>query len=202
MSNGVLLTSPMHLYGEVKDEDFINSMAQAIDNIMRYRVLMHNGIGILNRLRREIDAGSYSGPIDFTFGGDPQVIASETERLFNGLPESEDEYSKNSVFKNLADLIQKIRNNGFAEEYEGLTDPTTGELNNDFLKFLLPQLPNSANEVGRMLLYKNAMAMDPDEKPTLVSAFDQLLRHPNKDVRRIARDVAVFAYYSTYDVST
>lgn len=202
MSNGVLLTSPMHLYGEVKDEDFINSMAQAIDNIMRYRVLMHNGIGILNRLRREIDAGSYSGPIDFTFGGDPQVIASETERLFNGLPESEDEYSKNSVFKNLADLIQKIRNNGFAEEYEGLTDPTTGELNNDFLKFLLPQLPNSANEVGRMLLYKNAMAMDPDEKPTLVSAFDQLLRHPNKDVRRIARDVAIFAYYSTYDVST
>lgn len=202
MSNGKLIKEPMHLYGEVKDEDVINSMAAAIDNIMRYRVLMHNGVKILNRLKRDIDAGSYNGPIDFTFGGDPQTLASELERLFNGLPESEDEYSKRSIFKNLADLIQKIRSNGFAEEYEGLTDPTTGEINNDFLKFLLPQLPSSANEVGRMLLYKNAMSMDPDEKPALISAFDQLLRHPNKDIRRIARDVAIFAYYSTYDVST
>lgn len=201
MSNGVLITEPMDLYGEVKDEDFVNAMAQAIDNIMRYRVLMHNGVRVLNRFKRSMDAGSYSGPIDFTFGGDPQILASELERLFNGLPESEDEYSKKSIFKNLADLIQKIRNNGFAEEYEGLTDPVTGELTNDFLKFLLPQLPSSTNEVGRMLLYKNSMSMDPDEKPVLIAGFDQLLRHSNKDIRRIARDVAIFAYYSTYDVS-
>ena len=202
MQNDVLMHSPLDLYGEVKDEDYINAMAQAIDDIMRYRVLMHNGVKITNRLRRNVEDGSYSGPIDFTFGGDPQIIASEIERLFNGIPEAEDQYSKNSVFKNLAELIQDIRNNGFDPKYEGLTDPTTGQINNDLLNFLLPQLPGSANEIGRMLLYKNSMAMDPDEKPSLVAAFDQLLRHSNPDVRRVARDVAIFAYYSTYDVST
>lgn len=202
MSNGTLIQEPLDLYGEIKDEDFIKSISQAIDDIMRYRVLMHNGVRTLNRFKRSQDEGSYSGPIDFTFGGDPQILASELERLFNGLKESEDEYSRNSVFKNLADLIRDIQQNGFSEDYEGLTDPNTGEIINDFLKFLLPQLPSSTNEIGRMLLFKNAMSMDPDEKPVLIAGFDQLLRHSNKKIRRIARDVAIYAYYSTYDVNT
>lgn len=202
MSDGVLISKPLDLYGEVKDEDLVKAMAQAIDNIMRYRVLMHNGVKTLNRFKRSMDQGSYSGPIDFTFDGDPQILSSELERLFNGIKDSEDEYSRNSIFKNVANLIRDIRNNGFDEKYEGLTDPNTGEITNDLLKFLLPQLPSSTNEVGRMLLYKNQMSMEPDEKRPLIAAFDQLLRHPNKDIRRIARDVAVYAYYSTYDVSS
>ena len=202
MSNGVLLTSPMYLYGEVKDEDLVNSIAQAIDDIMRFRVLMHNGSRTFNRLKKNIPEESYSGPIDFTFGGDSQLLASELERLFHGNKEAEDEYSKNSVFKNLANLIQDINNDGFNDEYDGLVDPNSGELVNDFLKFLLPQLPGRTDDIGRMLLYKNSMSLDPDEKPVLVAGFDQLLRHPSERIRRIARDVAIFAYYSTYDVST
>ncbi|WP_173431856.1 hypothetical protein [Sharpea azabuensis] len=46
------------------------------------------------------------------------------------------------------------------------------------------------------------MNVDQSEKQVLMSAFDQLLRHPEEKVRNLARDIAFYAYYSTYDTNT
>jgi hypothetical protein len=40
------------------------------------------------------------------------------------------------------------------------------------------------------------------EKQLLTSAFEQLLSHEDLSVRRLARDIARFAYFSTYDQNT
>jgi hypothetical protein len=202
MHNGVRIEKPIMVYKEVKDTDYVEAVAQAIENIIRYRVLMHNGQSILKRIKKDVSPDAFNDVIDFTFGGDPEVAHKELDRLFNGLPDSEDPYSRRSIFKNLANLIQDIREDGFNEEFDGLTDPETGELQNDFLKFLMPQLKGTADDIGRMLLFKNQMSLDPDEKSVLIAGFDQMLRHQNERVRRIARDIAIYAYYSTYDVST
>jgi hypothetical protein len=46
------------------------------------------------------------------------------------------------------------------------------------------------------------MNLAEQQKAILVSAFEQLLSHEDINVRRLARDIARFAYFSSYDQNT
>jgi hypothetical protein len=77
-----------------------------------------------------------------------------------------------------------------------------GEIINEFLAFIFPQAPSQEFPVGRILLAKNQMQVDVQQKSVLRSAFDQLFRSPSLRIRLLAEDLALFAYYSTFDANT
>jgi hypothetical protein len=70
------------------------------------------------------------------------------------------------------------------------------------LLYLNPQPATDKFPIGRILLNESQMNTALDKKDVLMSSFYQLLVHPNKNVRMLARDVAFYAYYSTYDTNT
>jgi hypothetical protein len=52
-----------------------------------------------------------------------------------------------------------------------------------------------------MLFSRFKVGITETEKSQITSSFEFMLTHKNERVRRIARDIAIYAYYSTYDTS-
>ena len=200
---------PVPGYKPVLKQDVVDAMAQAIDNIIRFRVL-------LNTKTRN------SG-INFNMNRDLGEIHKQYRRLLYGYSEdemkdleqqlSEDktltdhdkkiykEHYRNSVFQNLSvikDFVQKNPNNDIVKDLVN----GYGEITNEFLKFIFPQSPSDEFPIGRIVLGKNQMHVDVQQKSLLRSAFDQLFRSPSLRIRMLAEDLALFAYYSTFDSNT
>ena len=87
------------------------------------------------------------------------------------------------------------------EKYAGLVDPE-GRIINELLNYLRPTPATEDNPVPRMLFAKSRINTSVDEKAKLSSSFDFLLNHPNVGIRMLARDIALYAYYSTYDTNS
>ena len=193
-------------YKDVYKQESVAAVSGAIDNIMRYRIL-RNAQGV--RFNSEnFDYTDYAGPIDFTCGNNPQAVSENMKRLLFGDPNGKDQYSKNDLFKNLAQVIDMLEHTAsyknaavakFAAE-SGLLD-IDGKLNNEFLKFLRPQTASAKFPIGRMLLAKSSFGITGQEESNLVSAFNDLLENRNPIIRRLARDLAFYAYYSAYDTN-
>nr|UWD62824.1 MAG: hypothetical protein [Bacteriophage sp.] len=173
---------------------------------MRYRILRN--AQVISPRKGDFDYTDYAGPIDFTCGNDPQAVSENIKRLLFGDPNGKDQYSKNDLFKNLAQVIDMLEHTDsyknpavtkFAIE-SGLLD-IDGKLNNEFLKFLRPQTASAKFPIGRMLLAKSSFGITGQEESTLVSAFNDLLENRNPIIRRLARDLAFYAYYSAYDTN-
>lgn len=193
-------------YKDVYKQESVAAVSEAIDNIMRYRILRN--AQVISPRKGDFDYTDYTGPIDFTCGNDPQAVSENIKRLLFGDPNGKDQYSKNDLFKNLAQVIDMLEHTDsyknpavtkFAIE-SGLLD-IDGKLNNEFLKFLRPQTASAKFPIGRMLLAKSSFGITGQEESTLVSAFNNLLENRNPIIRRLARDLAFYAYYSAYDTN-
>ena len=193
-------------YKDVYKQESVAAVSEAIDNIMRYRILRN--AQVISPRNGDFDYTDYAGPIDFTCGNDPQAVSKNIKRLLFGDPNGKDQYSKNDLFKNLAQVIDMLEHTDlyknpavtkFANE-SGLLD-IDGKLSNEFLKFLRPQTASAKFPIGRMLLAKSSFGITGQEESTLVSAFNNLLENRNPIIRRLARDLAFYAYYSAYDTN-
>lgn len=202
--DGKLVSIPKRGYKEIGNDDVVQSISTALDNIIRYRMLANAGVreynAISNNSRESLNIEDHTGPIDFTMGGDTNAVRDKIRDLLFGNEESKDEYGKNPLFSNVAKFIHFIKTHPEHEYAEGLIED--GKMSNEFLDFLNPQPANDKFPIGRLLLKQSQMNLGFDQKMILISAFDKLLRHPSEKVRRMARDIAFYAYYSTYDTNT
>ena len=199
-------TIETHLgYKDVYDENTIKSLSQALDNVMRYYVL-RNAIGTKYK-PADFNYDTFVGPIDFTCGNDINGVQEYMYRIMFGDPNASDEYGKNDIFKNVSILLDKLQHwQTKGEEVRdfainsGLLD-MDGKLSNEFLLFLRPQTSSTKFPVGRMLLAKSSYGITGQEESRLVSAFNDLLENNEPMIRRLARDLAFYAYYSSYDTN-
>ena len=174
-------------YNPKASDDVVKGLSQSMDDIIRYRVFKQFGQTILARY--ESDEENAKGPIDF-FSSNP---ADEQRRLLFGLPiekGKEPSYLNYSIYDRIQALINR------ADEF-GLED-------NELLKFITPVAPTNKSKfnIPKLLLKSSQMDIAEQEKQLLTSAFEQLLSHEDLSVRRLARDIARFAYFSTYDQNT
>ena len=203
-------------YKPIKDEKFIQAIGGAIDNIMRFKSLLRFGPSAYRLATRKHDNKiPYSGPIDFVFGGNVREIQENYHRLIYGTPKEElskyDEslhkYMSRPLYNNVAAFIKTIStapysNNPAAMELaEGLINED-GTIINEFLNYLRPATASENFGIGRLLLKSSQMGIAQDERAKLMSGFYELLTHNSPRVRQLARDIALYAYYSTYDTNT
>ena len=206
-------------FNPIFDDKIIQSVAQGIDNMMRFDVLMYYGPSIYRKERskyivpRETSIGFKSaitspikyvirklnldnswGIIDFTMNGNKNAVRNKFKQLVFG------DNEQKSIIARLSEFQNYILQNPESEAAEGLVED--GNIINDMLLYLNPQPPTDAFPIGRIMLNESQMNTDLDKKDVLMSSFYQLLTHPNKNVRMLARDVAFYAYYSTYDTNT
>ena len=191
------------LYNKVYKDEAILTVSSAIDNIMRYKILAQSKVIKYNKDDFDYENKIYAGPIDFTCGGDVKVVNDQMYRLVFGDPEGKTNYDRRSIFSNVALLIEKLQNPINDEEEElglksGLVD-MDGNITNEMLNFLRPQTESDKFPIGRMLLAKSSFGISKQEESNLVSAFNELLENPVDEVRKLARDIVFYSYYSTYD---
>jgi len=206
----------LHPYETVFDKQSVQNMSNELENTFRHKMLFIYGPKIYDRMTG-IDSSSdsfdyyqsqkdrgYSGVIDFTFGGDEDVMLDELKRIWNGNSESEDPYEKNSIFENIAEVISILENSDLEDrrgDYKGLVDEN-GRVINELLNYLRPQPANDKFDIPRLLLKKTNRNTATSEKSKLMSAFDFMLEHPSETIRRLARDIAIYAYYSGYNTNS
>lgn len=187
-ANGSLVSTEDYCYKPTKDEQSVKLIGQSLDDIIRYRVF--NTFGKKMLADQEVDEENATGPIDF-FNENP---SDEFRRLIFGEPMKEGQekptYRNVSIFRRIRRLTRK------AAEY-GLED-------NELLQFLTPvfEVSDDRETLPRLLLKSSQMNLAEQQKAILVSAFEQLLSHDDIGVRRLARDIARFAYFSSYDQNT
>lgn len=191
------------LYNKVYKDEAILTISSAIDNIMRYKILAQSKVVKYNSDDFDYENKIYAGPIDFTCGGNVDVVNDQIYRLVFGDPEGKTDYDRCSIFSNVALLIEKLQNPINNEEEElglnsGLVD-MDGNITNEMLNFLRPQTESDKFPIGRMLLAKSSFGISKQEESSLVSAFNELLENPVDEVRKLARDLVFYSYYSTYD---
>ena len=190
------------LYNKVYNDEAILTISSAIDNIMRYKILAQSKAIKYNKDDFDYENKIYAGPIDFTCGGDVKVVNDQMYRLVFGDPEGKTDYDQRSIFSNVALLIEKLQNPKDDEKElvlnSGLVD-MDGNITNEMLNFLRPQTESDKFPIGRMLLAKSSFGISKQEESNLVSAFNELLENPVDEVRKLARDLVFYSYYSTYD---
>lgn len=179
-------------YKQAYNAKSIDSFAEGIDNMMRFNSFMTLGSNIY---KNEIVKYGSTNMIDFTMGGDINAVVTKFKQLTLGSKEQK------SIFVRLAKLISQIKKDPYSEKADGLVD-ADGNIINDLLLYLNPQTPNDKYPIGRMLLQHSQTENKSSEERRLISAFAQLLEHPNEDVRSLAKDIAFYAYFSTYDQNT
>lgn len=195
-------------YDKIYGTDVVNDISLAIENVMRHRMLEHYGspktLGDDSYdYRQQEKNNGYSGPIDFTFGGYPEERTKELRRIMFGDNNSNDVYEQNDLFTNISMLINRLEHSS-QEEREGIFSGlvnSNGRVINELLNYLRPQPANDKNPIPRLLLKKTNRNTEYSEKNKLISAFDFLLRNQTPNIRRLARDIAIYAYYSTYNTN-
>ena len=206
----------MHPYETVFDKQSIQSISNELENTFRHKMLFMYGPKIYDRMtgqdstkdsydyyQVQKDRG-YSGVIDFTFGGDEDVMLNELKRIWNGDQNSKDPYEQNSIFENIAEVINQLETSDLEDrkgEFKGLVNEN-GRVINELLNYLRPQPANDKFDIPRLLLKKQNRNTATSEKSRLMSAFDFLLSHPMEIIRRLARDIAIYSYYSGYNTNS
>ena len=97
--------------------------------------------------------------------------------------------------------ISRMRSCNKAQwEIRGLVNQN-GRVINELLNYLRPQPENDKYPIPTLLLKKTNRNTESSEKNRLISAFDFLLRNSTPNIRRLGRDLAIYAYYSTYNTN-
>lgn len=189
-------------YGTQYRQNSAESISDCIDNIVRFNSFMNLGSEIYND---EINENPGTNMIDFTFGGNIESVIDKVQQLYfggEGVPD---------IFKRIINLITELKQNtnkvvDKKYVYAKLVD-NDGTIKNDLLNYLQPMLPTTNYPVGRMMLAETQMNIDSERKRKYISAFNELLANDTEidfgeykeKISDIAKDLAIFAYYSTYD---
>ena len=136
---------------------------------------------------------------DDSFDGSPKNIAT---RIFLG----DESMGNMSLPKRLATIQNKIKNN--PTDYSELVD-SKGRISNELLNNLISQNASEDYPIDRIILSENQITQSDNKKAIMMGAFYQLLTYsehgPNdvrdQEIRNLARDIALYAYYSTYDTN-
>ena len=206
----------IHPYETIMDKQVVQNMSNELENAFRHKMLNAYGSKVFEQItgiktdndqynyyESEKNRG-YSGVIDFTFGGDQDVLISELKRIWQGDPEAEEDYERNNLFENISALISILEQSDMEDRtgiFKGLVDEN-GRVINELLNYLKPQPANAKFDIPRLLLRKTNRNTVTSEKSKLISSFDFLLNHENETIRRIARDIAIYAYYSGYNTNS
>lgn len=183
-------------YSRVYNDDVIQAIGNAIDDIMRYNVFMSVGYQEYQEIYKK-----NTDVIDFTFGGNPAEAISYMHDLLFGVQEQTENgfvEVQPSIFDRVSDLIQDIKTNPRKAEYRNLID-SNGNITNDLLLYLTPMSPTDKFPIGRMLLSQPQHLVKGDRKARLIAAFSELLTSTDENVNKLAHDLAIYAYFSTYD---
>ena len=176
------------LYGTIYKEDTLTAIAGGIDDIVRYNVFVNQGPMSLQVAREH----GNNDAIDF-IGSGKDYIRQNMKRLLFGNNEEQ------PIFNRVANLIKDIKKNPYSKDgYLDLIDEN-GNISNQFLLYLSPQTANANYPVGRMLLSTSQMSVSTYTKRQLMAGFDQLLSSEDEEIRKLAQDLAFYAYFSTYD---
>lgn len=183
-------------YAKVYDDDVIQAIGDAIDDVMRYNAFMSVGYQEYQEIYKK-----NPDVIDFTFGGNPSLAVSYMKSLLFGIQEETENgfvEVQPSIFDRVSDLIQDIKSNPRKAEYRNLID-SDGNIINDLLLYLTPMSPTENYPIGRMLLAQAQHLVKGDRKARLIAAFSELLTSSDEKVNKLAHDLAIYAYFSTYD---
>ena len=172
------------MYEKELSADKIDSMGNAIDNIMRFNAMFNGSM--------QLDQEAPEGSIDFTFGGNKEEIVKNWRRILFG------DDNTPPLYRRLADLQKNLKNNKKKWDYFDIIDEK-GELHNDLLDILVPQSPNNKFSIGRITLTTSLIDKDSQGRRKLMASFAQLLNSEVEEVRDIAMDLVFYAYYSSYD---
>lgn len=195
-------------FNPFKKEETVQTIADAVNNLMRFNILMNlsNRASIQEKEESKIlqnDVPLLTGAVDetanveqiqFVEDGDYIKTVRNIHRLFFGygnLP---------SVPIRIKNLISEILSDPYGEKAEGLVED--GKIVNEFLLYLNPIAATKEVPIDRLGLNESAIRTSKDVKPLLTAYWNELLTHNNKEVRELARDLAVYAYYQTYDTNT
>lgn len=206
----------LHPYETIMDKQVVQNMSNELENAFRHKMLNAYGPKVFEQItgiKQDTDSYNYyesekqrgySGIIDFTFGGDQDVLISELKRIWQGNPKAEEDYERNNLFENISALVSILEQSDMEDRtgmFKGLVDEN-GRVINELLNYLKPQPANEKFDIPRLLLRKTNRNTVTSEKSKLISSFDFLLNHESETIRRIARDIAIYAYYSGYNTNS
>jgi hypothetical protein len=100
-------------------------------------------------------------------------------------------YGKNSIAKRL----NKFKNMIFKGEYKYLLN-TDGTINNDFLNYLLPNITHDGLD---FIDTSELLSSDQSQANNLINYWRELLDDTNPEIKRLARDLAIYAFYVSGD---
>jgi hypothetical protein len=81
------------------------------------------------------------------------------------------------------------------ERYKYLLNPN-GSINNDFLEYLIPNIDNESID---FVDTSELLSADQAQANNLINYWRELLDDPLPEVKRLARDLAVYAFYTSGD---
>lgn len=174
------------------NEKIAQAVSNAIDNAMRTVAFTRMGYRMFEEIQhRHPDA------IDFTMGGNTEAIYERVRDILFGNSEQAD------IFTRLRSLMNNIRTyKGKDGKYSMYRDPVTHDVTNALLLYLNPIPRVESDPIGKMSLTRMQSLTSDEEKVQLQAAFAQLLSSPDQDIKSIAEDLAIYAYYSQYDQNT
>ena len=86
------------------------------------------------------------------------------------------------------------------DKYPTLVDKNTGTIKNALLNYLQEYSADGTKTMlDKVILANSSMNNDKYTENILISAFDDLLNHEDEFIRNFAEDLAMYAYFSTYD---
>lgn len=175
-------------YKLINNQDVVQEIGNKLDNILRYNALKQFGQQVYE------DDGMM---IDFTMGGNQNAVQEKMASLL-GLNDDD-----KSIFERINDLVTAIKINPNALMENGRRAYANlyrhGEIINDLLRDIQPMTPTKEFPIGRLLMLEPSQFTPDQIKRRYQNAFYQLLQSKNPEVRELARDIAFYAYYSTYD---
>ena len=204
--------STKYIFNPFLNNDSVNALSTAIDNIMRFNILINmskksvsskklqryetNPSRLLTTNSEDFDSYDYleDGPIDFVYGGDYNSIVTNVLRLFYG------DETQPSLPMRVKRFISDVLDDPYGEDAVGIVE--NGKIINDFLMYLNPVPSNKDFPIDRLNLNESAIRTSRQKKDLLQSYWNELLTHPSRRVRQLARDIAIYSYYSTYDTSS
>ena len=181
-------------------EETIQTLSTALNNIMRFNILMNVGPKVLGSeeqlklLADQFHDFDDDGPIDFTHGGDYVKTVIDIHRLIFG------DGVQSSLPIRIKEFVSEILNDPFGDKAQGIVE--NGKIVNKFLLYLNPIPATEEIPIDRLNLNESAIRTSKELKPILSSYWDQLLNHPNSEVRKLARDIVLYSYYTTYDTQS
>ena len=205
LPDGQLFTSVKYGYKTVMNDDTVKAIGNAIDTIMRHRAMVYQ----MNK-----DSDSNDGvSTNFSISDDIDIVRTKINQLIYG------DKDVPSIPKRIAKIKTDIRKE-FIRQYESgeVADwlwqlcNDDGSIRNDFLNYLTPIIPNKGSDkIDRIILSDSSMDVDGNFKNQLYSAFEELLelstnsqedREIVEDIRNLAKDLILYAYYTTYNNSS